>query len=193
MSWWNHRSIEVTGKTPTHSDGPKALLSTIQAPCEVPKTQVILSYNMTVSPTYEWDGQEVALCTLPGCAPVTAILRQLHMMGKSSGGNCHRNTSAHYFSSVILQHLCNTYRSHWGWQGKLLLVLRQFSTEKERRRASTALTFSFPLSAYQMLGDWRLGTLDPAVWHFTHDMSQGIQCTTSGNRSEITLQPHSLS
>lgn len=44
-----------------------------------------------------------------------------------------------------------------------------------------------------MLGDWRLGNLDPAVWHFTHDMSQGIQCMTSGNHREITLQSHSLS
>lgn len=130
-------------------------------------------------PKKEQDDQKVTVCTVSGCAPVPVILRHLHMMCKSSRGNCYRNTCAHHFSSAILQHLCDTYRSHHSGQAKLQLVSKQFSIERERR-AGTALTFSFPLAAYQILGDWRSGNLDPTVRGFTGGAGLGFRAQPLG-------------
>lgn len=97
--------------------------------------------------------QKAAVCTAFGRVSVKGVLRYLHMVGKSSRGNCHQITSAHHFSPAILQHLCDTHRSCCSGQTKLHLVLRQFSIERERRRADNALTFSSPVALWESTGD----------------------------------------
>lgn len=115
------------------------------------------------------------------CAQCLDVLLYLSSSGICNcWGNCYRNTSAHHFSSAILQHLCDTYRSHHSGQAKLQLVSKQFSIERERRRAGTALTFSFPLAVYQMLGDLRSGNLDPIVGGFTGGVGLGFRAQPLG-------------
>lgn len=202
MSWWNRRSIEVTGKAPIRLSSCKALLTTISAPCAVSKAQVSPDYSTADSSAQERDNQKAAVCTVFGCAPVIstslASLKVFTRCANPTGAIATETLLPTHSGLNTLLFFCRPAASMWHpqkslqWASKALASYEAIQYWKGKEKE----VVEHLLSAFYSLPNRYLGTEDLETLMLLCGVSPAVQvqdsALSSGNHREIPLHLHFL-